>query len=45
MQMIGKKISIMRCTRFFLMELGNNQNAPMAVSPWDASGCSKEAKA
>jgi hypothetical protein len=41
MQMIGKKLSIMRWTRFFLMEHGNYQSAPMAVSLWAASGCSR----
>jgi hypothetical protein len=41
MQMIGKKLSKMRWTRFFLMEHENYQSAPMAVSPWAASECSK----
>jgi hypothetical protein len=45
MQMIGKKMSIWRCTQFFLMELGELSESPMAISLWDASGCSKEAKA
>ena len=41
MQMIGKKLSKMRWTRFFLMELGNYQNDPMVVNLWDVSGCSR----
>ncbi|KAK1605736.1 hypothetical protein QYE76_029409 [Lolium multiflorum] len=32
MQMTGKKLSIMRWTRFFLMELGSYQNDPMDAS-------------
>jgi hypothetical protein len=31
MQMIGKKLSKMRWTRFFLIEHGNYLSAPMAV--------------
>jgi hypothetical protein len=41
MQMIGKKLSKMRWTPFFRMEYGNYLSAPMAVSLWAASGCSK----
>jgi hypothetical protein len=41
MQMIGKKLSKMRWTLFFLMEHGNYQSAPMAVSLWAASGSSR----
>jgi hypothetical protein len=36
-----KELSIMRWTRFFLMEHGNYLSAPMVVSLWAASGCSR----
>ena len=41
MLMTGKKLSIMRWTRFFLMELGSCQNDPMDASLWAANGCSR----
>jgi hypothetical protein len=40
MQMIGKKLSIMRWTRFFLMKHENYQSIPITV--WDTSGFKKK---